>query len=271
MNPGTSFPASALSRRNVLPGDAVRLALHARRSAEAAISELPKIEDLPTVDVFVPSYNEDAELLAVTLAAAKAMAYPKNKPDRLSARRRRHRRQAQRPRSAQGAGRHSYANEQLKALCDAMGVIYHARKENSHAKAGNLNEGLKISKGEWWWCFDADHAPVRDFLKEDGRLLPRDGKAVPRPDARITFSSRFRSKEPADLRPHAVGERDVLFDHARGWTNGIRPSSAARPRFSRARRWRPPTASPASRSPRIARRRSPCIPRAGTRSMSTSR
>jgi cellulose synthase (UDP-forming) len=30
----------------------------------------------PTVDVFVPSYNEDAQLIATTLAAAKAMEYP---------------------------------------------------------------------------------------------------------------------------------------------------------------------------------------------------
>jgi cellulose synthase (UDP-forming) len=33
----------------------------------------------PSVDVFVPSYNEDAELLANTLAAAKAMDYPAEK------------------------------------------------------------------------------------------------------------------------------------------------------------------------------------------------
>lgn len=33
----------------------------------------------PTVDVFVPSYNEDAELLANTLAAAKNMDYPDRK------------------------------------------------------------------------------------------------------------------------------------------------------------------------------------------------
>ena len=36
-------------------------------------------EDLPTVDVFIPTYNEDAELLATTLAAAKAMDYPADK------------------------------------------------------------------------------------------------------------------------------------------------------------------------------------------------
>ena len=35
----------------------------------------------PTVDVFVPSYNEDAQLIATTLAAARAMDYP---PDKLT-------------------------------------------------------------------------------------------------------------------------------------------------------------------------------------------
>ena len=33
----------------------------------------------PRVDVFVPTYNEDADLLATTLAAAKAMDYPAGK------------------------------------------------------------------------------------------------------------------------------------------------------------------------------------------------
>ena len=31
---------------------------------------------LPSVDVFIPTYNEDPELLANTMAAAKAMDYP---------------------------------------------------------------------------------------------------------------------------------------------------------------------------------------------------
>ena len=34
---------------------------------------------LPSVDVLVPSYNEDAELLEVTLIAAKRMRYPADK------------------------------------------------------------------------------------------------------------------------------------------------------------------------------------------------
>ena len=36
---------------------------------------------MPTVDVFVPSYNEDRDLLARTLAAAKGINYP---PDKLT-------------------------------------------------------------------------------------------------------------------------------------------------------------------------------------------
>ncbi len=36
-------------------------------------------DDLPTVDIFVPSYNEDRHILATTLAAAKSIDYPAHK------------------------------------------------------------------------------------------------------------------------------------------------------------------------------------------------
>jgi len=38
-----------------------------------------KDEDLPTVDVFIPTYNEEAYLLANTMAACRAMDYPADK------------------------------------------------------------------------------------------------------------------------------------------------------------------------------------------------
>ncbi|QLF71239.1 UDP-forming cellulose synthase catalytic subunit [Peteryoungia desertarenae] len=128
-------------------------------------AERQAAEDLPTVDVFVPSYNETADLLAVTLAAAKSMDYPQDKlaiyllDDGATAAKCADRD----PRLAHAARRR---RDELQALCRALGVHYHARRENSHAKAGNLNAGLQISHGELVVVFDADHAPVRDFLKE---------------------------------------------------------------------------------------------------------
>lgn len=122
-------------------------------------------DDKPTVDVFVPSYNESAALLALTLAAAKSMNYPADKltvyllddggTDAKCSQ--------SDPRAAIAARRR---REELQALSAALGVRYHARAENSHAKAGNLNAGLSISKSELVVVFDADHAPVREFLNE---------------------------------------------------------------------------------------------------------
>lgn len=126
---------------------------------------LNKIEDLPTVDVYIPTYNEDAELLAGTVAAAKSMVYPKDKlkiwllddggTDQ--------KRMDKDPQKAIEATRR---HEQLKALCEAMEINYLTRARNEHAKAGNMNEALKVTNGELVVVFDADHAPVRTFLTE---------------------------------------------------------------------------------------------------------
>ncbi|WP_201859168.1 UDP-forming cellulose synthase catalytic subunit [Microvirga soli] len=127
----------------------------------------PQIDphNLPTVDVFVPSYNEGADLLATTLAAAKAMTYPQAKltvwllddggtdekcssPNALAAQQARERR------------------AELQALCAALDVRYLTRARNLHAKAGNLNNGLDHSTSDLVAVFDADHAPARNFLTE---------------------------------------------------------------------------------------------------------
>lgn len=126
---------------------------------------LKRIEDLPTVDVFVPTYNEDPELLAGTLAAAKSMVYPQGKIKiwLLDDGGTEQKRTDKDPQKAIAATRR---HEQLKALCDAMEVNYLTRKRNEHAKAGNMNEALKVTNGELVVVFDADHAPVRTFMRE---------------------------------------------------------------------------------------------------------
>ncbi len=131
--------------------------------------------DLPGVDVFVPSYNEDAAILAMTLAAARQMNYPPGKltvwllddggtdqkcadPDpekAVSARARR---------------------AELQALCDDLGCRYLTRARNEHAKAGNLNNGLSHARGEIVVVLDADHVPFRSFLSETVGYFAEDPK-----------------------------------------------------------------------------------------------
>ena len=130
---------------------------------------------LPTVDVFIPSYNEDEYILATTIAAAKAMDYPREKltvwllddggteqkvndanPVKSAAARERRR--------------------SLSKLCEAMGARYLTREKNEHAKAGNMNNGLKHATGEIVVVFDADHAPFKSFLRETIGHFAQDAK-----------------------------------------------------------------------------------------------
>ncbi|GGF27233.1 cellulose synthase catalytic subunit (UDP-forming) [Youhaiella tibetensis] len=132
-------------------------------------------ERVPTVDVFVPTYNEDYDLLAGTLSAARAMDYP---PDKVTVwllddGGTEEKRNSENP-DAADAARERF--EKLNALCNDLGVRYLTRARNEHAKAGNLNNGLEHSRGELVAVFDADHAPARDFLQETVPHFGRDDR-----------------------------------------------------------------------------------------------
>ncbi len=118
----------------------------------------------PTVDVLVPSYDEDAALLETTLLAALNMRYAEGRcrvyllddggtdqkcsdPDPIRATAARLRR------------------SQLQALCARIGAHYRTRARNEHAKAGNLNAALPHIDGELVVVLDADHVPTVDFLE----------------------------------------------------------------------------------------------------------
>ncbi|CAN2535133.1 hypothetical+protein [Methylocapsa aurea] len=127
----------------------------------------PQIEDeaLPVVDVLVPSYDEDAAILATTLAAAKSMDYPADRlnvfllddggTDQKCAHL-----------DPQIAERACARRAALQELCDALGCYYLTRERNEHAKAGNLNAALAHVSGDIVVVLDADHAPFRSFLRE---------------------------------------------------------------------------------------------------------
>src|ERR1044072_3571561 len=132
-------------------------------------------EKAPGVDVFVPSYNEDASLLAITLSAAKDMDYPQDKltvyllddggTDQKI--------QSPNPKVSEAALRR---REELQNLCRELGVRYLTRERNVHAKAGNLSNGLLHSTAQLVVVFAADHAPTKEFLKETVGYFSEDSK-----------------------------------------------------------------------------------------------
>jgi cellulose synthase (UDP-forming) len=99
----------------------------------------------PTVDVFIPTYNEPLSVVKPTIYAALALDYP---ADKLSI-------------HVLDDGR----RPEFKAFCEEIGVNWTIRTHNRHAKAGNINEALKITKGEYLAIFDCDHIPTRSFLQ----------------------------------------------------------------------------------------------------------
>jgi cellulose synthase (UDP-forming) len=99
---------------------------------------------LPTVDVFIPTYNEDPELLRDTVNGAIAMDYPRKTVYLLDDGRR----------------------DDVKALAAELGCEYLRRADNRGAKAGNVNAALARTSGQLIAMFDADHVPSRRFLQE---------------------------------------------------------------------------------------------------------
>lgn len=98
---------------------------------------------LPSVDVYVPTYNEDVEIVRRTLVGAVSMDYPNKKVYLLDEKRR----------------------PEMKALCEELGAIWITRPDNRGAKAGNLNHAMTKTDGELIAVFDADQVPVRSFLR----------------------------------------------------------------------------------------------------------
>jgi cellulose synthase (UDP-forming) len=113
-------------------------------------------ENWPTVDIYVPTYNEDLDIVRQTVLAAMTMDYPASKL---------------RVYILDDGKRAAF--REFAELC---GAGYIARADNSHAKAGNLNHALKVTDGEFIAIFDCDHIPTRAFLQMTLGWMRRDKK-----------------------------------------------------------------------------------------------
>lgn len=94
-----------------------------------------------SVDVFIPTYNEDPSILRATLEACNRLDYPHQTYLCDDGRR-----------------------PEVEALAKELGVNYIIRPDNKHAKAGNLNHAFSKTNGEFIVILDADHVPEPHFI-----------------------------------------------------------------------------------------------------------
>lgn len=113
-------------------------------------------EEWPSVDVFIPTYNEPMSVVKPTVFAAIGMDWP---PEKLNI-------------YILDDGRRS----EFREFAAKIGVGYMIRPDNFHAKAGNLNHAMTKTNGEFIAIFDCDHLPTRSFLQISMGWFQRDPK-----------------------------------------------------------------------------------------------
>ena len=147
------------------------------------------VDTWPSVDVFIPTYNEPLEVVKQTVFSAMQMDWPE---DRL----------------------HVYVlddgrREEFRDFCEELGVGYLTRDNNAHAKAGNINAALAVTGSDYVAIFDCDHIPTRSFLQICMGWFIRDPKL-----AMLQTPHHFFSPDPFEKNLdtfHAMPNEGELF------------------------------------------------------------
>src|SRR5688572_3932255 len=90
-----------------------------------------------TLDVFITCYNEPLEVLRRTAIGARGIRYP-HRTYMLDDGKR----------------------DEVRGMCNELGIGYIRRVGNANAKAGNLNFAISVTSGEFILQLDADHVPL---------------------------------------------------------------------------------------------------------------
>lgn len=115
-------------------------------SLKRKIVPLPEDTSLwPTVDVYIPTYNESLQVVRDTVLAAQCLEYPKDKLKIYLL--------------------DDGKRKEFAAFATEADVGYITRTNNFHAKAGNLNHAMTLTKGELIAIFDCDHICTKIFLQ----------------------------------------------------------------------------------------------------------
>ena len=108
-------------------------------------------EQWPKVDIYIPTYNEDVEIVRKTTLCALAIDYPDDKKRVYVL-------------DDGRAEKYKARREELRQMCEELGATMLVRDNNDHAKAGNINTAFKVTEGDLVLILDCDHMPVKDFL-----------------------------------------------------------------------------------------------------------
>ncbi|MDJ0731195.1 MAG: glycosyltransferase [Crocosphaera sp.] len=114
-----------------------------KREADYYSQQVIDEQYFPSVDILIPTYNESIFILKRTIIGCTLLNYKHKKIYVLD----------------------DTNREEVKQLAKKLGCHYISRLDNSHAKAGNLNNALTKTNGELIVVFDADFIPTTNFLE----------------------------------------------------------------------------------------------------------
>jgi cellulose synthase (UDP-forming) len=109
------------------------------------------LDQWPQVDVYIPTYNEDIEIVRKTALAALVIDYPAGKKNIYV---------------LDDGRKYPERRAKLRQMCEEIGCELVTRGDNNHAKAGNINSALNRTPGDLVLILDCDHIPTRNILKE---------------------------------------------------------------------------------------------------------
>ena len=110
----------------------------------------------PTVDIFIPTYDEPEFILRRTIIGCQAIDYELKNVYILD----------------------DTSRSNIAKLATELDCNYITRSNNIHAKAGNINHALPLTKGEFIVIFDADFVPTSNFLERTLGFFQDDSLAL---------------------------------------------------------------------------------------------
>lgn len=148
------------------------------------------------VDVLIPTYNEPEEVLRRTLVGCKCMEVPRGFKKKVWV-------------------LDDTNRKEIKKLAKDLNCEYISRENNKHAKAGNINNALALTGGEYIAVFDADFIPSKDFLSHTLGFFAESAVAM------VQTPQNFYNEDPVSTN---LGLQSILNNEQTLFFRHIQPS-----------------------------------------------